>query len=77
MSDAVKLSRPGITALAVISLVFGILSLLVFAHIFGATAIVCGSIAGANRRAMGWVGMSLGIIAIVLWVIQLCMLLND
>ena len=74
MADNAQANQSGATALAVISLVFGILAHLILAHAFGVTAIVCGSIAGARGRVMGWIGMSLGILAVVFWAIQMIIL---
>ena len=54
--------------LAILSLVLGILSLIVFAALFAPGAIVCGTIAGSKGSAMGWVGMGLGVFGLVAWV---------
>ena len=73
-----KASRDaGTTALMVIGIVFGLLAQLILAHIFGITAIVCGAIAGARGRVAGWFAVALGVLAIVLWAIQVAALFSE
>lgn len=64
-------------ALAIISLVFGVLAFIIFAHAFGVAAIVCGAIAGAKGRRLGWVGMTLGIVALSIWAVLVVNMLGE
>lgn len=67
---------PNSQSVAVLALVTGILSLVVCAPIFAPAAIVLGAIAGPRGYTMGWWGMSLGIVGIVVWGLVLTAMLS-
>jgi hypothetical protein len=69
MKEEENMSDSGSAAgtLAVLSLVLGLVSLLAVAILFGPAAIVCGAIAGTKGHKMGWWGMGIGIVGVVLW----------
>jgi hypothetical protein len=50
---------------AVLSLVFGGISLLVAAIVFGPAAIACGAVAGSRGNPAGWVGLAFGVAGLI------------
>ena len=52
-------------AMAILALVFGVLSLFLFAFLFGPAAIVLGALAGRRGSPIGWWGLAAGVAGIV------------
>lgn len=60
-------TNPAMNVYSVLGLVLGILSLIVMALFFGPAAIILGAIGGSQGSKMGWVGMSFGIVGLVVY----------
>ena len=70
MMESEQKSESG-TLMVGVSVVFGILSFFVFAFVFGGIAILCGFVAVAQGAKGGWIGVFIGLMAILLYVILL------